>query len=258
MSHRRNDKRHGRARGSASRRRSGAGAQASPGETTSGGKRRRDLSGAAADLPNWVVDELARVTPSNRVGPALLELGEASAALSDGRYHRAVKHAQAAKELAPQDATVRETLGIASYRTGDWATALRELRTYRRMTGDTTHLPVEIDVLRALGRAEDVEKAFQELTDRGGHPAVVKEGIVVFSSHLIDEGEPERALQLTLPNKITPNPHEADLRIWYVAARAAALLGDGATARRLADAIVVADPAFPGLDDLDKLVAAAG
>ena len=74
-------------------------------------KRRRDLSGAAADLPNWVVDALVRVTPKERVGPALEALGDASTAMSEGRYHDAAKHAKTAKNLAPQDATVRETLG---------------------------------------------------------------------------------------------------------------------------------------------------
>ena len=258
MSRHRSNKPNDRARGSRSRRRSPAGGDRGERSQASDGKRRRDLTGAAANLPNWVVDDLARVTQPDRVAPALRELGEASAALSDGRYHSAAKHAAAAKELAPQDATVRETLAVASYRTGDWAAALRELRTYRRMTGDTTHLPVEIDVLRALERPDDVEKAFEELSKRGGRPTVVKEGIVVFASFLIDEGELKRALELTRPKQITANPHEADLRVWYVAARAAALLGDAATAKRLADAIVVADPSFPGLDDLDKLVAAAG
>ena len=44
-------------------------------------KRRRDLKGAAVDLPNWVIEALTRVTPKDRVAPALEELGEASAAM---------------------------------------------------------------------------------------------------------------------------------------------------------------------------------
>ena len=90
------------------------------------------------DLPNWVIEALARVTPDDRVGPALEALGVASAAMADGRYHAAVKHAKKAKNLAPQDATVRETLGLSAYRIGDWDTALSELRAYRRMAGDAT------------------------------------------------------------------------------------------------------------------------
>jgi len=39
--------------------------------------------------------------------------------------------------------------------------------------------------------------------------------------------------------------------VWYVAARAAARLGERATARRIYQALQEADPGFPGLDTLD-------
>lgn len=221
------------------------------------GKRRRDLEGAAVNLPNWVVDALVRVTPKERVGPALEALGEASAALADGRFHVAVKQGRRAKALAPQDATTRETLGIALYRVGDWTSALSELRTYRRMTGDTVHLPVEMDTLRALGRSSDVESAWETLQERGGRPDVMKEGSVVYASHLIDGGDFDAAWKLTQPKGLRQDPREADLRLWYVAARSAALRGDGKAARRLADAILTADPGFPGIDELEREIAAA-
>jgi len=139
-------------------------------------KRRRDLKGAAVNLPNWVIEDVSRVTPADRVAPTLEALGAASEALADGKYQAAVKHGLRAKSLAPQSATIRETVGIAAYRIGDWGTALTELRAYRRMAGDTTHLPIEMDVLRALGRSEDVEKAWVELQKRGGHGLVMNEG----------------------------------------------------------------------------------
>jgi len=222
-----------------------------------GTKRRRDLEGAAVNLPNWVVDALVRVTPKERVAPALEALGTASEALADGRYHVAVKQGQRAKTLAPQDATTRETLGIALYRVGDWAGALRELRTYRRMSGDTTHLPVEMDTLRALGRSDDVDRAWETLQERGARPAVMKEGMVVYASHLIDSGDFDGAWKLTKPKGLRNDPSEAELRLWYVAARSAALRGDGAASRKLADAILTADPGFPGIDELEREIAAA-
>ena len=157
---------------------------------------------------------------------ALEQLGEASAAFTSGRYRPAIKRALLAKELAPRDATVREVLGLSSYRAGDWDPALRELRAYRRMTGDTTHIPVEMDVLRALGRPPAVVTAWEELQNRGGTPAVMKEGKVVFGSHLIDQGQVQEAFDLVRPTRITANPFEEDRRLWYVAARAAALLGN--------------------------------
>jgi tetratricopeptide (TPR) repeat protein len=220
--------------------------------------RRRDLRGAAADLPNWVVEELARATPPARVADALEQLGEAAAAFTAGRYRAALKRALRAKDLAPRDATVREVLGLSAYRCSDWDTALRELRSYRRMAGDTTHLPVEMDVLRALDRDDAVRDAWEELQRRGGSPAVLKEGRVVFASHLIDRGEPRAAWDLTHPDRIPKNPFEEDLRLWYVAARSAALLGDVATAKKLRNAILEADPSFPGIDELESTIARGG
>ena len=217
--------------------------------------KRRDLRGAAVDLPRWVVEELIRVTAKERVAGALEDLGEAAAAFTDGRYHQAVRRAERAKQSAPRDATVREILGLAAYRVGDWQTALRELRTYRRFTGETTHLPVEIDVLRALNRDEDVETAWQQLQDLGARPAVAKEGIVVYASFLTDRGRLEQAAKLVMPRRIKDDPFEEDLRVWYVAARVAALQGNRSRAMELRNAILASDPAFPGIDELESMIA---
>ncbi len=221
-------------------------------------KARRDLKGAAAGLPRWVVEELARVTPPPRVAAALEALGEASEAFVDGRHHVAVRKAELAKELAPRDATVREVLGLAAYRVGDWSKALRELRTYRRVTGETTHLPVEMDVLRAQGRDDDVATAWKALQDLGGTPAVMKEGTVVYASFLIDQGDIAEARRLTRPKRLTHEPFPEDLKLWYVAARAAALDGNGTEARDLRNRILEHDPGFPGIDELEELIVAAG
>lgn len=226
-----------------------------PGESSMQQKRRRDLKGAAVDLPNWIVEALTRVTPKDRVAPALEALGEASAAMSDGRYHAAVKQAKIAKNLSPQDATIRETLGLSAYRIGDWDTALSELRAYRRMAGEAIHLPIEMDVLRAMNRDADVTKAWETLQKADVSPAVWKEGKVVYGTFLLEHGDAGGAWDLTGPDRVGPNAHEADLRVWYVAARAAASNGDTATARRIADAIVLNDPSFAGLDALDTEIA---
>ncbi len=218
--------------------------------------RRRDLHGAAANLPNWVIEGLARVTPDRRVGPALEALGEASEAFAEGAYHRAVRKALQAKELAPRDTTVRETLGLAAYRTGDWQTALAELRTFRRLAGETTHLPVEMDALRALGRDRDVETAWRTLQERGGKPAVLKEGAVVYGSYLIDKGRLDAAWEVVAPRRLRHEPFPEDLRLWYVAARVAALRGDADTAGKLRNDILENDPGFPGIDELEKLIGA--
>lgn len=200
---------------------------------------------------------MERVTPPKRVGAALTALGEASDAFAAGSYQRAMRQAQKAKELAPRDATIREILGLAAYRLGDWRIALAELRAFRRMAGETTHLPVEMDVLRAMGRPSDVEAAWKTLQERRGRPAVMKEGAVVYGSHLIDQGDLDSAWAVVAPDRMARDPFPEDLRLWYVAARVAALRSDPATATKLRNAILEHDPSFPGIDELETLIARA-
>lgn len=222
----------------------------------SAAKRRRDLKGAAVNLPNWVIEGLVRVTAKDRVAPALEALGSASEALADGRYQAAVKYGNRAKALAPQDPTTRETIGIAAYRVGDWKTALSELRAFRRMQGDTTHLPIEMDVLRAQNRPDDVRAAWAELNKRGGHGLVMNEGTIVYAAFLLDQGEIDEAWKVIDPGHVKGEPNEGHLRRYYVAARVAAARGDRATARRLSDVIVTNDPSFPGYEELEREIAA--
>jgi hypothetical protein len=220
--------------------------------------RRRDLQGAAVNLPNWVIENLARVTKPDRVAPALEALGAASEALGEGHYQSAVKNGQRAKALSPNDSTVRETIGIAAYRLGDWTTALTELRAYRRMAGETTHLPIEMDILRAQGRDSDVDKAWVELKKRGGHGLVMNEGKVVYGSYLLDKGRAKEAWKIVNPGRIEAAPNEAHLRLYFVAGRVAAALRDRATAKKFSDSIVLADPGFPGWEQLEAEIAAIG
>lgn len=221
-------------------------------------RRRRDLKGAAVNLPNWVIEGVERVTPKDRIAPTLEALGAASEAFADGRYQAAVKHGERAKSLSPQDPTIRETIGLAAYRLGDWGTALSELRAFRRMQGDTTHLPIEMDVLRAQGRDRDVETAWNELQRRGGHGLVMNEGAIVYASHLLDRGRTEEAWAIVNPGRIVSDPNDAHLRRYYVAARVSAALGDVEGARRFSDAIVTNDPGFPGYEQLEAEIARAG
>jgi hypothetical protein len=64
------------------------------------------------------------------------------------------RHAQAAARRAGRIALTRETLAITAYATGDFALALRELRTYRRISGSNEQLPLMVDCERGLGRPE--------------------------------------------------------------------------------------------------------
>lgn len=215
---------------------------------------KKKLPAGAEGLPRHVVEALTRVTPAARQNAALAALGAAAEAFTEGQYHVAVRKAAHAKDLASRDATIREILGLASYRIGDWSVALRELRTYRRLSGETTHMPVEMDVLRALDRGEDVVAVWEEFRKLGGGPAVKKEARVVYASYLIDSGDLELADEIAGKPKIGGDPWPEDMRLWYVAARIAALRGEKKRARHIADSILLEDPSFPGLDELDRLI----
>ena len=117
-------------------------------------------------------------------------------------------------------------------------------------------MPVEMDCLRALDRPEDVEKVWEDLKSLGGRPDTFHEARVVYGSHLLDQGRAKDAWEVVNPKRLEEHPHEAALRQWYVAARAATHLGDNDSAGQIVAAITAADPAFPGLDELESAIGA--
>lgn len=198
---------------------------------------------------------MARVTPKGNLPQATEHLLAAATHFSNAKFGKALNEAAQAKELAPRDATIREILALSAYRLGQWDLALRELRTFRRFTGEATHMPVEMDVLRALGRPDEVREVWKRFSSMDqGMREIRNEGKVVYGSFLLDEGDPRRAWEITNPKRMIQDPEESELRVWYVAARAAAALGDTGTGRRLFEAIERIDPAFPGLDELGRLL----
>ena len=66
----------------------------------------------------------------------------------------ALLHARAARVLAARVGYVREAVGLAAYRSGEFAEALAELRSARRLLAAPDHIPVMADCERGLGRPE--------------------------------------------------------------------------------------------------------
>jgi tetratricopeptide (TPR) repeat protein len=94
----------------------------------------------------------------------------AAGALVDDDPEAALAHARAARDRASRVAAVREAVGVTAYHAGDYAEAARELRAYRRMSGDAGYRAVLADCERALGRPEVALRLVAEaLTD---HPDV--------------------------------------------------------------------------------------
>ncbi len=209
----------------------------------------------SGQLPKWVRDEIIRSTPKDRREPALGHLAKGMQSFADERYPSALPELRKAKKLAPRSSTVRELLGLSAYRSGVWEEALRELRTFRRITGDLIHMPVEMDCLRALGKGEDVVKTWERLQSHDISPTINHEARVVYASYLLDEGRPLDAWPVIKPGRLVASPSPGEIRRWYVAARVALEAGDKDAARRIVAALDEQDVDFEGVDELRQALA---
>ena len=201
-------------------------------------------------MPKWVRDEVIRATPKDRRDAALRQLEVGIAHYAEERYKRAIDHLGQAKALAPQSSIIRELLGLSAYYAEQWLPALQELRAFRRFTGETIHMPVEMDSLRALGRSADVDKTWELFIELGSDRDTQREAAVVYASHLLDKGRIAEAWRIIRPGRLVSPAAESEVRRWFVAARVEMAAGDKESAGRLIAAIAREDPALPGLAEL--------
>ena len=97
-------------------------------------------------------------------------------------------------------AVVRETAAITAYRLGDFATALRELRTYRRISGRNDQLPMMVDCERGLGRPERALELGRSVDRAALETPVQVELAIAMSGARLDLGNPTAALgELEIP-----------------------------------------------------------
>lgn len=110
------------------------------------------------------------------------------------------RHALAAARRAGRIAIVRETLAITAYETGDFALALRELRTYRRISGKNDQLPLMVDSERGVGRPDRALELGRSV-DRSQLPSDVQVALAIaMSGARLDQGQAEAALaELEIP-----------------------------------------------------------
>lgn len=109
-------------------------------------------------------------------------------------------HALAASRKAGRVAVVRESLAITAYATGDFALALRELRTYRRISGSDDQIAMMVDSERGVDRPDRALEVGRSV-DRESLPVETRvELAVAMSGARLDLGDPERALrELDIP-----------------------------------------------------------
>ena len=110
------------------------------------------------------------------------------------------RHAMSAGRRAGRVAVVRETLAITAYAIGDFALALRELRTYRRISGRNDQLPLMVDSERGLGRPDRALELGRSVPKSELPVPVQVELAIAMSGARLDLGQTEAALaELEIP-----------------------------------------------------------
>jgi tetratricopeptide (TPR) repeat protein len=128
---------------------------------------------------------------AERVGGHLAMAG----ILIDTDPEEARAHAAVARRLASRVAVVREASALTAYACGDFEAALTDLRAYRRLSGDQSHLPLMADCERGLGRPERALElaATPEAKELSGE--VARELRIVVAGARSDRGQHDAALQ---------------------------------------------------------------
>lgn len=162
----------------------------------------------------------------------------------------ALAHAIVARRRAARLAVVREAVGLAAYRCGQYAEALAELRTVRRLTGSDAHLAIMADCERGLGRPE------RALAAVASAPARLDVGervelLIVAAGARWDLGEPEAALvTLEVPELRAAGQHAWLARLRMAYSDALSAVGRDDEARVWRQLAAKADVAGSGLEDL--------
>ncbi|WP_346623482.1 hypothetical protein [Blastococcus montanus] len=132
--------------------------------------------------------------------------------LVDEDPETALAHARAARDRASRLAVVREAVGVAAYHAGDYAEAAREIRAYRRMSGDHGYRAVLADCERALGRPEVALRLVAEALAESPDAEEVVELRMVEAGARRDLGE-DAAARLVLEAALggRPDPSRLDV-----------------------------------------------
>jgi tetratricopeptide (TPR) repeat protein len=173
----------------------------------------------------------------------------AAGTLLDEDPAASLAHARAARDRASRVAAVREAVGVAAYYAGDYAEAAREIRAYRRMSGDSAYRAVLADCERAQGRPDVALRLVAEAMNERPDAEETVELRIVEAGARLDLGE-AAAAKLVLEGALggRPDPESlagADPLRLRVASAYADLLeaqGEQERAAEWLTAIAAADP----------------
>jgi hypothetical protein len=132
-----------------------------------------------ADLDKAARNELRTLSKENAEMVAK-HLVAASRSIEDDPA-LALRHALAAARRAGRVAVVRESVAIAAYATGDFPLALRELRTFRRISGSDDQIALMVDSERGVGRPDRALEVGRAV-DRSTLPVEAQVGLAIAMS----------------------------------------------------------------------------
>ena len=194
-------------------------------------------------LADDIVKELRATSRPGKAEILVKVFAEAAGAFAEEKLDEAVRLGEQAKHMALRSAAIRELLGIAYYRAGQWKEAARELSAFRRLSGSTEQNPVIADCYRATGKPEKSLEITDEIDPRDADPAVVYEGAIVAAGALADMKRLEEAVERVERLDLRPiTPEEHHLRAWYVLGDLLERRGRFTQAREWFEAVNSADP----------------
>lgn len=151
------------------------------------------------ELDRAVHQQLRTLSKENADGVAK-HLVMAAALMEADDLDGALAHAETAARRAGRVPAAREALGLVAYRLGDFARALSEFRTVRRLGGSSHLLPLMVDCERGLGRHERALELASSPEAATLGPAEALELTIVRSGIRLDLGQAEAArLELEVP-----------------------------------------------------------
>lgn len=215
-----------------------------------------DITGHELDRDVWT--QLRTLSKENADGVAKHLV--ASASVLDEDPDRALSHAIHAAGRAGRVPAVREALGLVYYRRGEFADALREFRTARRLSGSDHLLPYMVDSERGLGRHERALDLAASPAARNLAEADNIELLIVVSGIRRDLGQPEAAVAvLNVPALQRASHQPWAARLFYAYADALLAAGRQADAKAWFGKAAAADDegetdAEERLDELEGFV----
>lgn len=189
--------------------------------------------------------ELERTVKPAALPKAAQLVAKALDAYLAGEFSRAASLAGEAKRDAPRSGRLRELLGLSLYHSGRWQEAIRELLTFRRMTGTVDQNHIIADCYRAAGRPEKAVEACLEVSQAQVPSEIWSELVIVAASAMGEMNDFERALNHLGRAELEPKQvQEHHLRLWYVRADLLERAGRAAEARNLFKRIAEENPDF--------------